>query len=151
MSVYEPLQNHLKSLKYGRWKATFSEIEQVLNRRLPKSAYSYQAWWANQEGHGHSQTAAWRDIGWRTTNLDLAGKRVEFERIAPRAEDRSGTRLPPDLVRKAAMYLGTTDETVLYREGLQALIEREAARRLSRLGGTNPSFEAPPRRRAEEA
>jgi hypothetical protein len=37
------------------------------------------------------------------------------------------------------------------REGLKALIQRESARRLARLGGSAPELEAPPRRRAKPA
>jgi hypothetical protein len=148
MSVYAPLQDHLKSLKYKHWKASFAEIERVLSRPLPKSAYHYQAWWANQEGAGHSQTAAWRGAGWRTANLDLVSRTVEFERIE-RSEARAvEVRAPVDLLRKAAMYLGTTDEGVLYQEGLKALVEREAARRLARLGGSSPQLDSAPRRRS---
>lgn len=150
MSVYSPLQSHLKSLKYKHWKATFAEIERVLRRPLPKSAYTYQAWWANQEGAGHSQTAAWRDAGWRTANLDLASKTVEFERIERVEGKVIEPQAPADLYRKAAMYLGTTDENILYREGLKALVEREAARRLARLGGSSPELEPAPRRRMTE-
>jgi len=35
----------------------------------------------------------------------------------------------------------------LDRDGLEALIERQAARRLAALGGAMPSLEVPPRRR----
>lgn len=153
MSVYAPLQDHLKKIESTRWTATFAEIERVLRRPLPKSAYRYQAWWANQEGHGHSQTAAWRDAGWRTANLDLEGKKIEFERVSretkrPLAVESSLSY--SDLLRKAAMYLGTTDEAVLHREAFKALVEREAARRLARLGGSSPEMKDIPRRRASD-
>jgi len=39
----------------------------------------------------------------------------------------------------------------MVREGLKALIERERARRLARLGGTQPNLKAPPRRCDETA
>lgn len=150
MSVYAPLQDHLKFMKYRHWKASFTDIERVLKRPLPKSAYNYPAWWANQEGTGHSQTAAWRDAGWRTMNLDLAAKTVEFERIERSESKVTASREPADLLRKAAMYFGTTDKDILYREGLKALIEREAARRLARLGGSSPHLEPAPRRRTTD-
>jgi hypothetical protein len=35
----------------------------------------------------------------------------------------------------------------LIHEGLRALIERESARRLARLGGSQPDLEVPPRRK----
>ena len=41
------------------------------------------------------------------------------------------------------------EKTALVREGLKALIERESARRLVRLGGSQPDIRAPVRRRSE--
>jgi len=41
---------------------------------------------------------------------------------------------------------GVKEKSVLVREGLKALIERESARRLARLGGTEPELGAVPRR-----
>ena len=43
--------------------------------------------------------------------------------------------LDDDLVSEAQRLTGTTEKTALVREGLRALIERESAQRLSRLGG----------------
>lgn len=41
---------------------------------------------------------------------------------------------------------GMKEKSLLVREALKALIERESARRLARLGGTEPTLVAPPRR-----
>ena len=57
--------------------------------------------------------------------------------------------LDDDLLATARAYTGLEEKTALVREALKALIEREAARRLARLGGSEPDLEAPPRRRAE--
>jgi hypothetical protein len=43
--------------------------------------------------------------------------------------------------------MGTTDPEALVREALKALLEREDAQRLARLGGGQPGPEAPRRRR----
>jgi hypothetical protein len=43
---------------------------------------------------------------------------------------------------------GIRERTALVHEGLRSLIEREAARRLARLGGVAPDLEVPPRRRS---
>lgn len=60
---------------------------------------------------------------------------------------RTTIALDDDLVAKAQAYTGLTEKTALVREALRALIEREAARRLSKLGGSQPGFKAAPRRR----
>jgi hypothetical protein len=40
------------------------------------------------------------------------------------------------------------DRSALVREGLKALIERESARRLAKLGGSQRTLKAAPRRRS---
>jgi Arc/MetJ family transcription regulator len=48
----------------------------------------------------------------------------------------------------AAKATGITQKTALLEAGLDALIAREAARRLAKLGGRDPKARAPRRRRA---
>lgn len=60
---------------------------------------------------------------------------------------RTTVTLDDDLLAEAARLSGTSDRTPLLREALRALIERESARRLSRLGGTEPAVGRAPRRR----
>jgi len=60
---------------------------------------------------------------------------------------RTTIALDDDLLAKAQAYTGLSEKSALVREALKALIEREAARRLARLGGSDPSLTAPRRRR----
>jgi Arc/MetJ family transcription regulator len=60
---------------------------------------------------------------------------------------RSTFSLDDDLLAKAQRLSGIADKAPLLREALKALIERESARRLARLGGSDPKAKAPPRRR----
>jgi len=62
---------------------------------------------------------------------------------------RTTLALDDDLLAEAQRLTGTTEKSALVREGLRALIERESARRLARLGGTEPDLRTVPRRRAE--
>ena len=55
--------------------------------------------------------------------------------------------LDDELVEEARRLTGIKEKTALIRAGLEALIAREVARRLAALGGTQPDFEAAPRRR----
>ena len=64
---------------------------------------------------------------------------------------RTTIALDDDLVRTAQEFTGLAEKTALVREALKALIERESARRLARLGGSEPDIEAPPRRRPTTA
>jgi Arc/MetJ family transcription regulator len=60
---------------------------------------------------------------------------------------RTTLALDDEQLAKAQEYTGLTEKSALVREALKALIEREAARRLIRLGGTQPRLKAPRRRR----
>ena len=53
-----------------------------------------------------------------------------------------------ELLAQAQRYAGVTETSDVVREALKALVEREAARRLARLGGTEPDAKMPPRRRS---
>lgn len=60
---------------------------------------------------------------------------------------RTTVALDDELLAKAEKYTGLTEKSALLREALTALVQREAAHRLARLGGTQPKLKAPPRRR----
>lgn len=60
---------------------------------------------------------------------------------------RTTLALDDELVAKAQAFTGLNEKSSLIREALKALIERESARRLARLGGSDPNLEAPSRRR----
>lgn len=62
---------------------------------------------------------------------------------------RTTVALDDDLVAKAQELTGATEKTTLLREALRALIQRESARRLALLGGTEPGLKSTPRRRSE--
>ena len=59
--------------------------------------------------------------------------------------------LKDELVEKAAEMTGIPEKTALVHAGLEALIAREAARRLAALGGSEPKLALSPRRRAGES
>ena len=54
------------------------------------------------------------------------------------------------LLKRAQELTGITDESSLVKAGLRALIERESARKLARLGGRQPQLRPIPRRRSAE-
>lgn len=64
---------------------------------------------------------------------------------------RTTVSLDDDLLAQAEAYTGLKERSALVREALKALIERESARRLARLGGTEPDLRAIPRRRPTSA
>ncbi len=62
---------------------------------------------------------------------------------------RTTLALDDKLVAEAQRLTGTSEKSALVREALRALIQRESARRLARLGGSEPELTDAPRRRTE--
>jgi Arc/MetJ family transcription regulator len=62
---------------------------------------------------------------------------------------RTTLALDDELVKRAQAYTGLREKSALVREALRALIERESARRLARLGGSQPDLTPVPRRRLD--
>ena len=60
---------------------------------------------------------------------------------------RTTIAIDDELFAKAQKFAGVTEKSAVVREALKAFVEREAARRLARMGGTIPKAKAPPRRR----
>ena len=60
---------------------------------------------------------------------------------------RTTLALDDELLAKAQAFTGLKDKSALVREALKALIERESARRLARMGGTQPGLKPIRRRR----
>lgn len=64
---------------------------------------------------------------------------------------RTTVTIDDELLAAAQEYTGIEERSTLIRMGLEYLVEREAARRLARLGGTEPGLEYIPRRRPAAA
>jgi len=60
---------------------------------------------------------------------------------------RTTVTIDDELAERAAALTGITERATLLRHGLEMLIEVESARRLARLGGSDPAATAAPRRR----
>lgn len=60
---------------------------------------------------------------------------------------RTTVTLDDELLARAHEVTGITSRSDLIRAGLELLVQREASRRLARLGGSEPDLVTPPRRR----
>jgi len=63
---------------------------------------------------------------------------------------RTTLNIDDDLLHRAQQLTGITEKTAIVRSGLEALIARESARRLAKLGGTDPDLKEVPRRRSAQ-
>ncbi len=60
---------------------------------------------------------------------------------------RTTINIDDELMERAVELTGVTKKTDLIRLALEALVQREASRRLAKLGGTMPDLKPIPRRR----
>jgi hypothetical protein len=63
--------------------------------------------------------------------------------LETRREMRATLALDDELLGKAEFYTGIREKSVLARERVKALVERDAARRLARLGSSEPDLDPP--------
>ncbi|GMQ84257.1 MAG: hypothetical protein BMS9Abin06_1031 [Gammaproteobacteria bacterium] len=64
---------------------------------------------------------------------------------------RTTLNIDDKLLAEAQRITGVSEKVALVREGLRALIERESARCLARLGATEPQLKDVPRRQSDSA
>jgi len=76
---YLRLAYFLLAQKVGHTAMTFSQLEAIINDRLPPSAYKHRAWWGNESGR-HVQASAWMGIGWKVAGVDMRSQSVLFEK-----------------------------------------------------------------------
>lgn len=64
---------------------------------------------------------------------------------------RTTLNIEDELFAKAQRVSGLKERAALVQEALRALIERESARHLARLGGTEPQLQPVPRHQSDPA
>ena len=78
-SSYAPLGAHLaQQSDTETLTLTFQDLEAILQRPLPRSAYKHRAWWANTDTH--TQALVWLTAGWKVDEADLEALTVTFTR-----------------------------------------------------------------------
>lgn len=151
MGKYDPLKRYLESQETDSVNADFAQLEEILGFSLPRSAYRYQAWWANEAHGSHSHSRSWQDAGWETSQVNTSDRKVRFRRRRPRAESSvspaSVCIANSDLWDKAARVTGIEDREKLAEVALTALIRQETVRYFAQIGGTMPDASPAPRER----
>ncbi|MBN9388720.1 MAG: hypothetical protein J0I20_11760 [Chloroflexi bacterium] len=76
---YEPLQKWFldQPKETGIIHISFKEIERVIGQKLPYSARTYPAWWANGD-NSHYHAKSWLDAGWKVESVNFDGEVVSF-------------------------------------------------------------------------
>jgi hypothetical protein len=76
---------------------------------------------------------------WDTNPVLHYGSNLDPERLSKRCPDWDGEGLDVQLLAQAQELCGPLERTHLLKEALQALVERESARRLAALAGSRSS------------
>ena len=82
MNKYDPLNKYLSQQKSIKVILSFSEIETIINAKLPVSAHYYPQWWSNSRTKAHPYCKAWIDSGYHTVGVkeSLEKKIITFEK-----------------------------------------------------------------------
>lgn len=78
MGKYEPLGKFLRTQKLTRISMSFSEIERILNAKLPPSK-KYPAWWSNNPDN-NVMTREWLNAGYETESVNTVSGKLVFRR-----------------------------------------------------------------------
>ena len=74
---YKGLTDYLKKINDDEAVLEYGKIEQIIQKKLPPSAYKYAAWWSNSN---KTQGISWLAAGWRVKGIDL-GNSIVFRRV----------------------------------------------------------------------
>jgi hypothetical protein len=102
MAVYKALGDYLKKNAGTRIPMTFKEVEAVIDRKLPASAFRHRPWWANEE-RGHSHAKAWLAAGYETEHVDMAARKLVFRRA-------SQAKQPKGMMESTRMFTHTAEK-----------------------------------------
>lgn len=79
---YTPLEQYLCNLPENQGETTlsFEQVERIINDKLPKSAYQYQAWWANEKNPHQPEKQAIMNAGWKVGTINIPARWVRLLR-----------------------------------------------------------------------
>lgn len=79
---YAPLEKYLRALPETQSAVTltFTEVEGILNSKLPASAYEDRRWWDHETEGNHVNTRAWANAGWQIASVDVNAQQVGLVR-----------------------------------------------------------------------
>ena len=94
-SKYDAIPELLESMGGETVEVTLDRIHQVVQGGLPSSAYTYEAWWANNDASGPGrQCHRWMQAGWRAYPKLDRGK-VLFRRLKGQAAEQAQGQAEP--------------------------------------------------------
>ena len=130
MSKYAALEVHLRESGQDSVTMTFAEIERVIGADLPPSAFKHRPWWSNNPSNSVI-THSWLKAGYKTENVDMAGKTLDFVKTAqyPPAAETGSHVLRDTAPAEAASFsfvFGALKGTVTIKDGTDLTAPVEA-------------------------
>ena len=85
MSKYAQLGEYLKKQRTERVPMSFRDIERITGVKLPPSSVKHRPWWSNNPRNS-VLTKIWIDAGFKSEQVDMAGRKLVFRRVRKPAE-----------------------------------------------------------------
>ena len=120
-SKYQQLYDHLRQQGRDEVKLTISEIEQLIENRLPATARTQRAWWSNRS-RGAVQATAWMGAGYHVKTVDLETEQVTFHKPGQIYQiRREGDTIMWDgeLVKALRHHLGLSQDELAEQLGMR--------------------------------
>lgn len=81
MAKYDPVREFLFTSGKSIVSMSFDELGRLVSGGLPRSAYEYQAYWANERSPHQPWKQAWMGAGYEVDEYDLRTQRVRFRKV----------------------------------------------------------------------
>lgn len=81
MGKYDPIREFLFTSGKATVSVSFDELGKLVSGGLPMSAYTYPAWWANEQNPHQPNKQSWMDAGYVVDHYDLNTMRVRFRKV----------------------------------------------------------------------
>lgn len=109
-SKYQQLYDYLRRQGHDEVILTISEIEQLIENRLPATARTQRAWWSNRR-KGAVQATAWVQAGYHAVEINLEHEQITFRKpgkVYNVRRDGDIVLWDADLVKALRHYMGLT-------------------------------------------
>ena len=77
---YKLLYSWLLTQQKEEINLSFDDVAVIVDGDLPKSAYLYKSWWANNDTN-KSQVQAWKTAGYKSCNLSIPNQLITFRKV----------------------------------------------------------------------
>lgn len=108
---YAPLESWLSKQKLESVPVTFEQIEKVIDAKLPKSASDHRAWWSNNPTNSVA-TYAWLNAGYKTAEVDMAGRKLVFRKVRGDAQLDASSRASDGFAEAPVSFAGKKRPTL---------------------------------------